>query len=313
MFTFLTYSTTGELFLKSSYKNSIIEGYMIKPEQLKTKIFLDSGDPKETEAIKKLLGFIDGQTTNPTLIFRNPKVQKRIKEKNYFSKEEIYENYKNIVKEISSQIHNGSISVEVYADYNTTADEMLLHGREMFSWIPNAHIKFPTTFEGLKAAEKAVKEGIRVNMTLCFTQEQAACVYSATKGAKRGGVFVSPFIGRLDDNGFNGIELVKNIIDMYGGSHVQVLAASIRNLNHLLAAIFYGIDIITCPFKILRQWTQEGMPLPNKNFRYEASNLKSIPHKYIDLKQPWRNIKFQHKLIDIGLKKFAEDWNKLMR
>lgn len=78
---------------------------------------------------------------------------------------------------------------------------MLKQGKQMYSWVPNAHIKFPTATEGLKAANKAVKEDLRVNMTLCFTQEQAAAVYAATRGAKRGQVFVSPFIGRLDDGG----------------------------------------------------------------------------------------------------------------
>ena len=91
------------------------------------------------------------------------------------------------------------------------AEDMLPQGREMFSWIPNAHIKFPTSHEGLKAADQAVQEGLRVNLTLCFSQEQAAAVYAATKGAKKGDVFVSPFIGRLDDRGENGMDLIANI------------------------------------------------------------------------------------------------------
>ncbi len=98
----------------------------------------------------------------------------------------------------------------------------------MFSWIPNAHVKFPTSREGLEAAGRAVKEGLRVNMTLCFTQEQAAAVYSATAGAKKGDVFISPFIGRLDDRGENGMDLIENIQKMYGtgDGHVEVLTAS---------------------------------------------------------------------------------------
>src|SRR3989344_4842731 len=101
-------------------------------------------------------------------------------------------------------------------------------GKEMFSWIPNAHVKYPTTKAGLEAAHRSIQEGMRVNMTLVFTQEQAAAVYAATKGAKRGDVFVSPFIGRLDDRGENGMDLIKNIIKMYrgGDGHVLILGAS---------------------------------------------------------------------------------------
>ena len=85
----------------------------------------------------------------------------------------------------------------------------------MFGWIPNAHVKFPTSAEGLKAAEKAIGLGLRVNMTLCFSQAQAAAVYAATRGARKGQVFVSPFIGRLDDRGENGMDLIANILRMY--------------------------------------------------------------------------------------------------
>ena len=173
---------------------------ILRPEKLTTKIFLDSGDPAETKKSKEILGFLDGQTTNPTLIPKNPKIQERIAKKDYLSRDEIYEEYKKIARKISSTIPNGSISIEVYADQTTTEEDMLAQARKMFSWIPGAHIKFPILPEGLKAAKRAVEEGIRVNMTLCFTQEQAAAVYEATMETKEK-VYVSPFVGRLDDIG----------------------------------------------------------------------------------------------------------------
>lgn len=147
---------------------------------LKSKIFLDGGDPEQSRQVIKLCGFLDGQTTNPTLISRNPEVAQRLEKGKKFRREEIFDFYKQVVKEISAVIPQGSVSVEVYASKETSSDQMLKMGEEMFSWIPNAHIKFPTTTEGLKAAERAVLEGIRVNMTLCFSQEQAAAVYGAT-------------------------------------------------------------------------------------------------------------------------------------
>lgn len=98
---------------------------------------------------------------------------------------------------ISPLVGDAGVSVEVFADLHTTAEKMLAQGQEMFSWIPNAYIKYPCTHEGLRAAQTSVQRSIRVNMTLCFSQEQAAAVYATTKSP----VYVSPFVGRLDDRG----------------------------------------------------------------------------------------------------------------
>ena len=291
----------------------------MKPINLKTKIFLDSGNPYETKEIISLLGFLDGQTTNPTLISKNPKAKERIAKGRKFSKDEILDFYKDTVEEISELIPNGSISVEVYADKNTTSEQMLEQGQEMFSWIPNAHIKYPTTTQGLKAAEQSVKERIRVNMTLVFSQEQAAAVYTATKnigietlpGFRN--VFVSPFIGRLDDKGKNGMDLIKNIIEMYkkGDGHVAVLTASVRNINHLLYAINLGSDIITAPFKVLKEWAEQGLSMPS-TFYYNTGNLTPISYQEIDLDKDWHTYNIAHELTDIGMDKFSNDWNALL-
>lgn len=292
----------------------------MKPTSLKTKIFLDSGDPHQTRKAIKLLGFLDGQTTNPTLISKNPEVKSRLEKGGKFTKEEIFGFYKEVVKEISGLIPDGSVSIEVYADRHTTVEEMLGQGREMFSWITNAHIKFPTTYEGLTAAEQAVKEGMAVNMTLCFSQEQAAAVYAATKGSKEEAlmgfknVFVSPFIGRLDDKGENGMDLIENIIRMYqkGDYHVEVLTASVRSMNHFLYAIKLKSDIITTPFKVLKEWGDKGLPMPSSDFIYNTSSLKPIPYKEINLNNSWKDYNITHELTDIGMDKFSSDWNYLL-
>ena len=286
----------------------------MRPANLQTKIFLDSGDPNETREIIKLLGFLDGQTTNPTLISKNPRAKKKLDKGEKFTKEEIFGFYKDVVTEISGLIPNGSISVEVYSDKNTNHQEMLEQGREMFSWIPNAHIKFPTTYEGLTAAEQAVKEGMRVNMTLCFSQEQAAAVYAASFGAKNSSVFVSPFIGRLDDREENGMDLIKNIVRMYekGDHHVEVLTASVRNLDHFLYAINLVSGIITAPFKVLKEWGDKKLPMPGPDFVYNTSSLNPIPYQEINLNKPWQEYNLAHKLTDVGIEKFSADWNSLI-
>src|SRR5215813_10359218 len=203
----------------------------------KTKILVDGGNPDETLRVKKVLGFVDGQTTNPSLIAKNPEIQQRIATGHTLTPQEETDEYRKIVQTISPLVGDAGVSIEVFADLNTTAAEMFSQGREMFSWIPNAYIKYPCTHEGLKAAEMSVQQGIRVNITLCFSQEQAAAVYAATKGTREP-VYVSPFVGRLDDIGENGIDLIENIKAMYknGDGHVHVLAASIRHLDHLLSS-----------------------------------------------------------------------------
>lgn len=282
---------------------------MMRPQNLKTKIFLDSGDVNETKQIKNMLGFLDGQTTNPTLIAKNAGTQER-----KFTKDEIFSFYKSVVTEISSLIPEGSVSVEVYSDAQTSADEMFAQGTEMFSWIPNAHIKYPTTKVGLEAAEKSVKSGMRVNMTLCFTEEQAAAVYAATKGAKKGDVFVSPFVGRLDDRGESGMDLIKNIMQMYkgGDGHVEVLTASVRNLDHLLYAIQLGSDIITSPFKILKEWAEKGLIMPEADFTYSPGGLKEITYHEVDLNKSWTEYDISAELSNAGIKRFSDDWNNLI-
>ena len=287
----------------------------MRPNNLKTKIFLDGGDPGETKDLLKRMGFLDGQTTNPTLIAKNPEARKRLKEGNKFDSKEIYDFYRTVVNELSGLLPQGSISVEVYADASTPADELLRQSREMYSWIPNAHIKFPTSQQGLTAAEQSVKDGLRVNMTLVFTQEQAAAVYAATKGAKKGDVFLSPFIGRLDDRGENGMSLIENIIKMYGkgDGHVEILTASVRTFDHMMEALKLGSDIITAPYGILKEWAEQGLPMPGGDFRYDTKGLKAIPFNDIDLGKKWNEYDIRHELTDKGMERFSADWNALIK
>jgi transaldolase len=112
-------------------------------------------------------------------------------------------------------------------------------------------------------------------MTLCFFQDQAAAVYAATRGSREP-VYVSPFVGRLDDHGENGMDLVKNIKRMYriGDGHVHVLAASIRHLDHLLASFALDVELATVPAKILTEWATKGFPMPDQDFSYRALDAK---------------------------------------
>src|SRR5215472_5589485 len=147
-----------------------------------SKILVDGGDPDETAQIRQLIGFVDGQTTNPSLIAKNPEVMHLVESGHRLTEQEETAQYREIVQAISPLVGDAGVSIEVFADLNTTADEMLNQGREMNSWISNAYIKYPCTAEGLKAAQRSVAEGIRVNITLCFSQQQAAAVYAATQG-----------------------------------------------------------------------------------------------------------------------------------
>jgi transaldolase len=285
----------------------------------KTKVLVDGGNPNETLRIKSLLGFVDGQTTNPSLIAKNPEIQQLIASGHTMSPEEEKNEYKKIVRSISPLVGDAGVSIEVFADLNTTAGEMLAQGQEMFSWIPNAYIKYPCTHEGLRAAEMSVQKNIRVNITLCFSQAQAAAVYAATKGSKEP-VYVSPFVGRLDDQGEDGMDLVRNIKKMYERSdgHVHVLAASIRTINHLLCSFFLDAELATVPSKVLEEWAAAGFPMPDHNFKYQPFDAKGkplepIPYKELDLNLSWDTFDLAHKLTTQGIQKFVADYRSTLR
>jgi len=285
----------------------------------KTKILVDGGDPEETLRVKELIGFVDGQTTNPSLIAKNPEIRERIASGHTLSPQEEKDEYRKIVQAISPLVGDAGVSIEVFADVDTKAEEMLTQGEEMFSWIPNAYIKYPCTREGLRAAEISVRKQIRVNMTLCFSQEQAAAVYAATRGSGEP-VYVSPFVGRLDDHGENGIDLVKNIKKMYedGDGHVYVLAASIRHVDHLLASFATGAELTTVPAKVLVDWDIKDFPMPDKDFSYKAVDasgkaLKAIPYKALDLNRPWQSFDIAHDLTTVGIQKFVADYRSTLR
>ncbi len=286
----------------------------MRPVNLRTKIFLDSGDPGETTEILRVLGFLDGQTTNPTLIAKNPMAKERLARGEKFRKEEIADFYRKVVSQVSELIPEGSVSIETYDDFSTSAEDMFREAKEMFSWIPNSHIKYPITKGGLAAAERSVKEGMRVNMTLCFSEDQAAAVYAATSGASRGQVFVSPFVGRLDDIGENGMDLIANIIKTYsvGDGHVEVLSASVRSMDHFMQSLALGADIITAPFKVLKEWGEAELPMPGLDFLYNPGGLKQIGFRGLNLGKDWREFDIEHDLTVKGIERFSKDWNALI-
>src|SRR5215471_681520 len=285
----------------------------------KTKVLVDGGDPQETVRVRGLIVFVDGQTTNPTLVARNPEVRQLISSGHKFSTKEELDEYKKIVQAISPLVGGAGVSIEVFADFDTTGEQMLAQGRDMFSWIPNAYVKYPCTHEGLRAAQLSVREGIRVNMTLCFSQEQAAAVFAATKGSKEP-VYVSPFLGRLDDRGENGMDLVRNIKKMYeaGDGHVHVLAASVRTLNHLSGAFALQAELATAPAMVWQEWAAASFPLPEKDFVYKGvdklgNQLRAIPYKSVDLNLPWESFDIRHELTTKGIQQFVSDYKSTLK
>lgn len=272
--------------------------------KLNTKIFIDGGDAQETAKAKELLGYLDGQTTNPSLI------AKRLGAKTKLTQETALEEYKRIVQEMSRIIPDGSVSIQVFANEETKAEEMLAQARERIKWIPNASIKIPCIKEGLEAAAVACKE-MPLNITLAFSQSQAAAVFEATKEA-RYPVFISPFVGRLDDQGEAGMDVIQNIIKMYreqGDKHVEVLTASIRNFDHVLYGLKLGSDILTIPFEIFKQWADQSFPQPASDYQYDTGGRKRIPYNNsVALGKPWQEYDLSHPLTTKGVQRFRDDW-----
>jgi transaldolase len=291
---------------------------MVRPQR-ETEIFLDSANPDDADMLRSIaLGLFTGVTTNPSLVAKNPDLKDR---RSGRSERDLLGYYRTCVQEFNAS-HEESradykgdtldISVEVPADGTTSAEEMVRYGREMASWAPLARIKLPTTKEGLLAAEKLYNEGYRVNMTLCFSQHQAAAVHGATRGAKEGQVVVSVFVGRLYDTGRDGMSLVESIVSMYRAqkSHVRVLAASIRSVDQLVGAIAAGADIVTVPTNVLLEWVNAGRPTSLKDQRRQRGEL--IPRYDLDLHDHPFDFDLAHPLTDAGLAKFASDWGSLL-
>lgn len=191
------------------------------------KFFLDTANLDEIRQAAAL-GLADGVTTNPTLIAKEGNVD-----------------YKQHIAEIC-KIVSGPVSAETTSD---DRDEMLKQGREYVKIAPNVVIKVPLTTAGLEATRIFDQEGIKVNVTLCFSAAQAICA------AKAGASFISPFLGRLDDIGDNGLRLLEEIIEIYDQYDwkTEVLAASLRHPIHVIEAARMGSDIATMPFKVFQQ------------------------------------------------------------
>ncbi len=190
------------------------------------KYFIDTAS---TEEIRKAaeLGLISGVTTNPSLIAKEGR------------------NFEEVIKEITG-IVDGPISAEVIS---LKAEEMVKEGTELSKIHENVIIKVPMTAEGLKATSKFRDMGIRTNVTLIFSAAQALAA------ARAGASYVSPFIGRLEDAGFDGIGLISEISDIFDihGIETEIIAASVRNVNHITESALAGADIATVPYKVLME------------------------------------------------------------
>ena len=213
------------------------------------KIFLDTSD---VNIIRKYYetGLIDGVTTNPTLMKQSGR------------------NPVDVISEISSLFNSdASISAEVVAD---SAKDMVIQSEQYHSINKNVTIKVPCTYEGLKACKKLSDRGIKVNVTLIFSLNQSILA------AKAGATYISPFIGRCEDNNINGIDLISSIRKVFNLNNIstKILAASIRNINHMNESFEAGADIVTLPPKVFEEI-------------------------------------YKHSLTDQGLEQFDKDWKEL--
>jgi transaldolase len=188
------------------------------------KFFIDTGNLKDVESLVPL-GIIDGITTNPSLLAKEPG------------------DYREILKKIC-QLVKGPTSAEVVA---TDYDGMIREGRDLAGIDPHIVVKVPFTKEGVKACRTLASEGKRVNVTLCFSPTQALIA------AKVGASYISPFVGRLDDIATSGMHLVKEIVEIYRnyGFKTEVLVASVRHPIHVVEAERMGANICTCPAAVI--------------------------------------------------------------
>lgn len=212
------------------------------------KFFIDTADVDEIRLAAQL-GILDGVTTNPSLIAKTGR------------------KHKDTIIEICSLV-DGPVSVEVTAE---DSEGMLRQADEFVTWADNAIIKVPLTAEGLKACKRLTGQGVGVNVTLCFSANQALLA------AKAGATYISPFVGRLDDIGRDGMQLIEDIVQIYANYpalETEILVASVRHPHHVHLAALLGAHVATLPFNVINQM-------------------------------------FKHPLTDSGIEKFNADWAKV--
>lgn len=217
------------------------------------KFFVDTADIDEIRALSAT-GMVDGVTTNPSLVAKSGR------------------NFIDTVREICA-IVEGPVSAEVAA---TGADEMVAEGRQLAKIAQNVAVKVPLTWDGLRACRTLTQLGIMVNVTLCFSSNQALLA------AKAGATFISPFIGRLDDVGQDGIALIREIrqiYDNYPDLGTEVLAASARHPQHVTQCALAGADIVTLPPGVLRQLASH--PLTDKGLAQFLADWKGTGQKIL--------------------------------
>ncbi len=210
------------------------------------KIFLDTANVEEIKEVARL-GLLDGVTTNPSLVAKEKKP------------------FKELLLEIC-QLVDGPVSAEVLS---LEAEGMIKEARKLHNLHPNIVCKIPMSKEGLKAVKVLEQEGVRCNVTLVFSPLQAILA------AKAGASFVSPFIGRLDDIGHRGMDLIEQLVFIWDnyGFETEIIVASVRHPQHVVEAALLGADIVTVPYRVIEQFTK-------------------------------------HPLTDIGIERFLNDWKK---
>lgn len=305
-----------------------------------TKFLLDSGDPEEYKTLSTIAqaagSEVWGSTTNPSLI-----AKKLAAEGKKLTTQEAFQLQKQIVMNIID-IVPGAVSAEVYADQTTTAADMITQGEEIATWHKRVVVKLPTTIEGFKARTGLRKQGIMTNNTLVFSQEQifAICLHEQLIQKEYGPTndmyppFISPFVGRLDDIGQNGMHLVENgmrIKNEFTTSlpssvlSVWMLEASVRTLEHLKRGIAARSELITAPLKLYQEWF--ALPQAEREALSATPNttLETIPYwqasedlKAIDSLDAFDaaiasgKLNIHHELTDKGIDRFVADWQAIL-
>lgn len=293
-----------------------------------TKFLLDSGDPQEYKQIAQLAkdngSEIWGATTNPSLIAKNAN-SKLLGKK--LTQQEAFELQKDIALEILG-IVPGAVSVEVYSDQETKAEDMIKQGMEIASWHNRLVVKLPTTLEGLKARTALRQNKVTINNTLVFSQEQvfAICLHEKLTAPDLGlwPCFISPFVGRLDDIGQNGMDLVRNsmLLKQKYGFNLWMLEASVRSMSHMSEGFKTETELITAPAKTYIEWfsLKDKSISPSTNQSLQPIPLWTPSDKLLQITTldeffkaiQLNELNINHPLTDQGIEKFVADWRTIL-
>ena len=286
----------------------------MRPTNLSSGIFIEKSDPYEAREALGFLEFLDGIFLSPRILSKDIATAMALSRGGGLALPELFARYRSTIESMAATVPTGWGIAQLYFDPSMKQEDIALQADVFVKDIPNVLLGLPITPQGLEAADQLVRKKMNVCMLFCTTQAQAAAVHAATRGARRGQVFLSCSSGALEKEGRDWSSLLENILASYRSSdgHVAVCASGMRTLQEMMRAITLGPEAISAPLELLKEWFEGGMRMPDETFIYDAQGKKPLPYLELDLSKDWREFDLTSESSALEAQNLAQEWKELL-